>query len=287
SSDLSTELCLLCETPPVNPTPGTTAPIAAPPACTLDIDGTDVPVTLSGSNGAFSATGVPVQEEWTWFTAPVPVGTHRITFRLTASTTPCRVGAYLRGAVASAPSEPPFDNGPSFPLYQPDRRTWSRVLVPLKEPGAAAPVRTVPRPVVQIDGVYLDTLDWIEATAGWGQATRRRSVMDLPMTVAGRRFHRGIGTHAPSRIVYDVPPGYATFTATAGYDQEVRGGAVVFVVLGDDKELFRSPVMGFESEPIDISIPLNGIGKLVLVVEDGGNDYMADHADWADARFLR
>jgi hypothetical protein len=59
------------------------------------------------------------------------------------------------------------------------------------------------------------------------------------------------------------------------------------VVLGDDKELFRSPVMGFESEPIDISIPLNGIGKLVLVVEDGGNDYMADHADWADARFIR
>jgi hypothetical protein len=60
----------------------------------------------------------------------------------------------------------------------------------------------------------------------------------------------------------------------------------VFVILGDGKELFRSAVFGFDSELVDVRVPLGGAAKLTLLVEDAGDGITADHADWADARFL-
>ena len=283
---LSAELCVLCERLPETPGRKVAGKEGNIPGFFLQVDGAEVPVAVSGSQGAFAACGAPPKEDWTWFTAPVPAGTHQIAVRVTTSDASSRFGVFLRGTVDAAPSEPPFDAGPAFPLYQADRSTWSRVLVPLTEPAVVAPARTVPRTVVSIDGVYLDALDWVEAAAGWGDVQRRRSVMGKPMTLGGRRFHRGIGAHAVSRIVYDVPQGHATFAATIGYDQEVRGGSIVFVILGDGKELFRSAVFGFDSELVDVRVPLGGAAKLTLLVEDAGDGITADHADWADARFL-
>ncbi len=107
------------------------------------------------------------------------------------------------------------------------------------------------------------------------------------MTLGGKAFARGIGAHATSRIVYALPLGYTTFAATIGKDQEVPSGSVVFVVEADGKEVFRSGVFRNDTPAQQISIPIIGVKRLGLIVEDAGDNIMADHADWAEARLLR
>ena len=106
------------------------------------------------------------------------------------------------------------------------------------------------------------------------------------MTLGGKTFSRGLGAHAVSRILYSLPERYGTFAATIGKDQEVSGGSVVFVVQADGREVFRSGVFRNDTPPQQISVPLAGASKLALIVEAAGDDIMADHADWADARLL-
>jgi len=167
-------------------------------------------------------------------------------------------------------------------------RPWSITLMPpasAKEAGSSD-VR-MKRRTVDIDGIFLDALDWTEATAGWGQVQRNASVMGTPMVMGSQVYRRGIGTHAVSRITYDIGGKYSTFAATIGCDQEVSGNSLVFAVEGDGRELYRSPLMRVRSAPIPIRVDIRGVRRLTLVVTDGGDGIGADHADWADAVLLR
>lgn len=278
------ELCILSEGPPdVNLS-----------RCTLTIDGTECLLKTSGTHGAFAATGASQEEHWLWFTTPLPKraqhvsGPHRIVVEIATPTSAATYSVFVRGSMPAPPSTPSFDPEPAFPVYRPERVPWSRVLIlQTPAPEAVVPTQTVPRPIVRIDGLYLDTLDWKEASAGWGKVCRNRSVMNNRMMIGGAIFHRGIGTHAASRIVYVLPKGYASFAATIGYDQEVRGGSVVFAVLADGRELFRSPVLRYDDAPLPIHVPLGGAETLTLIVEDAGDGITADHANWADARLMK
>ena len=107
------------------------------------------------------------------------------------------------------------------------------------------------------------------------------------MTLGGRIFHRGIGTHARSRIVYERPEDYETFAATIGCDQKALAGSIVFVVEGDGKELFRSPVLRATSDPMNIRVPIGGFKELALILENGGDRINADLGNWANSRFLK
>lgn len=75
----------------------------------------------------------------------------------------------------------------------------------------------------------LTDLKWSHATAGWGEPRINRTCENQPLTVDGKPAE-GIGTHAESMIIYDLPDGYDTFTATGVM---TRNGSVVFGVLVD------------------------------------------------------
>jgi len=274
----STQLCVLCEG-----NPG-----VAENTCRITVDGQDAAVAVSKSKGAFGAAGEGQLEHWIWFMAKVPEGEHTVRVEATGPMLAVPTGIFVRGDVSAPPSAAPFDKGPAFPLYRADGVPWSRVLVPLqtRKPDAVH-TRQAPRRIIRINGVYLDTLDWSEASAGWGKVRHNQSIMEKPMTLGGRTFSRGLGAHAPSRIVYSLPEGFATFAATIGKDQEVSGGSVVFVVEADGREVFRSGIFHNDTPPQEISVPLAGARKLALLVEDAGDNIAADHADWADARLLK
>lgn len=73
----------------------------------------------------------------------------------------------------------------------------------------------------------LTDLKWKTATAGWGKPR-------VNLTTDGREID-GIGTHANSMIVYDLPEGYDTFTCTATLaDNNEERGSVDFAVLTDE-----------------------------------------------------
>ena len=77
------------------------------------------------------------------------------------------------------------------------------------------------------------------------------------------------------------------FRATVGVDAEAGDhGSVVFVVIADERELKRTPVLRGGEPPAEIDVDLSGVEKLVLVVEDAGDYIHYDHADWAGAMLL-
>jgi hypothetical protein len=75
----------------------------------------------------------------------------------------------------------------------------------------------------------LTDLKWISATAGWGNAQINKACDGRPLMVNGKSVN-GIGTHSESTIIYDLPEGYDTFSATGTVTQE-RGSAVFGVLV--------------------------------------------------------
>ena len=74
----------------------------------------------------------------------------------------------------------------------------------------------------------LTDLKWISATAGWGETKVNRTCDNMPIIINDKPAE-GIGTHGESIIIYDLPEGYETFTATGVVTQDK--GSVVFGVL--------------------------------------------------------
>jgi alpha-galactosidase len=134
---------------------------------------------------------------------------------------------------------------------------------------------------------WLDELDVSQTQQDWGQAHRNKSVDNNPLTIAGRKFDRGLGTHAESTLELDLARRFERFTASVGLDDESKagGGSVEFQVVGDGKTLWTSGVMrsGDAAKPVEVSIA--GVQRLALLVTDGGDGISFDHADWADAKF--
>jgi alpha-galactosidase len=116
---------------------------------------------------------------------------------------------------------------------------------------------------------------------------KKRAVRGAEMTIAGRKFTRGVGTHARSRFFLQLDGGVKRFSALVGVDDEAKGTAarVEFRILADGKQVWSSGVMkaGDAAKPVDLD--LSGVKALALLVADGGNGIDNDHADWADARF--
>jgi alpha-galactosidase len=135
--------------------------------------------------------------------------------------------------------------------------------------------------------VWLDQLDLSAATQGFGVPKKNKSVDGRTITIAGKTFERGFGTHAESSLLIQLDGKASLFTAQIGIDDEIKGHdpAVEFVLFGDKIKLWSSGIMRLGDAPKQCSAQLAGIKKLELVVTDGGNGNYYDHADWADAKF--
>ena len=135
--------------------------------------------------------------------------------------------------------------------------------------------------------VWLDQLDLSPATQGWGIPKKNRTVDDNIMTIAGKTFQRGFGTHAESSLFIQLDGKANSFTAQVGIDDEVKGRqpAVEFIVYGDGAKLWSSGVMHEGDTARLCNVKLSGVKKLELRVTDGGNGNSSDHANWADAKF--
>ncbi|HBT78035.1 MAG TPA: hypothetical protein DEB39_14180 [Planctomycetaceae bacterium] len=136
------------------------------------------------------------------------------------------------------------------------------------------------------ENLYLDELDLEKTECGWGHTTARKTVDGNPLRLNGKVYERGVGHHAPGRILVALPVIQGRFRCEVGIDDETDGrGHAEFLVYGDGKPLWRSGfVKGGETAKIcDISI--DGLKQLALVMDSGPEGYALDHGDWLDARF--
>ena len=133
----------------------------------------------------------------------------------------------------------------------------------------------------------VETLQLQHVEQEWGQPQANRSVDSHPLTLHGKRFEHGFGTHANSTFRLALGGKAERFTATVGVDDEVgQKGSVVFKVTGDGKTLWESGVLHGGDPAKEASVDLSGVKMLVLGVGDAGDDINYDHADWADARIV-
>ena len=93
--------------------------------------------------------------------------------------------------------------------------------------------------------VWLDQLDLSTATQGYGIPMKNKSIDGKLLTIAGKSFERGFGSHSESSLTILLEGKATLFTAQVGIDDEVKGHepAAEFVVYGDNKKLWSSGVM--------------------------------------------
>jgi len=156
--------------------------------------------------------------------------------------------------------------------------------------GAGRPVRPAGPPVpAKRDGKYLSDLTWTLGKAGWtknkdGLPRRDADVEGNPLVLGLRRYAKGIGTHAPSKIVYRLDGKYERFVAVVGGGE--AKGTVVFRVFGDGRKLYDSGVMHGLRGTRNVDVPVKGVKELRLEVTDAGDNITCDMATWADARVV-
>ena len=263
--------------------------------CTAQVDGSPVEVrTVRSPDRQRQTHG---RHPWAWFAFDVPADRHEV-------------------AVAIGPSDDGwgfFRGGVGWWLWAEHPLTEGALTMEFTDP--LPPVREEPLPLSlgmerqrqivtirpatlfragnrwpKLDRavVWLDEVAPDEVAQDWGKVVRNRSVWDKEMIVAGKKFERGLGTHANSRIVYELSGGkFQKFLARVGRDEHANDGRLEFEVWVDGKRAFESGPMTKESPAKPVEVDLQGAGVLELRTLDGGDEIHGDHGNWAEAQLIR
>lgn len=132
---------------------------------------------------------------------------------------------------------------------------------------------------------HLDGLDLAHALQGWESPRRNRGVTGAPLSVAGRGFARGIGTHTVGWLGIDCAGAASRFSALVGIDDAVGAqgwGAARFLVLGDGRVLADSGVVRGGQPAVPLHADLRGVHLLELVADAPADHTHHGHADWCD-----
>jgi hypothetical protein len=128
---------------------------------------------------------------------------------------------------------------------------------------------------------------------GWSQdfgvLRINRAVDGAPISIHGKIYSHGFGTHANSRIRL-ATQGLRSFSVDVGIDDErktSRHSSVQVRIEGDGRELYRSPIMAADTAAQHVNIDITGVSELVLIADDAGsgqgnNKNYDDHVSWGD-----
>ena len=100
---------------------------------------------------------------------------------------------------------------------------------------------------------------------------------------------------APSFAVYDLASGnWRRLRAVVGIEvdepEKIRewakeNTAIAFVVRGDGKELYRSPLFKWNSPPVELDVDISGVEELEIEVTNEHKLWTAEKSvNWADVR---
>jgi hypothetical protein len=133
----------------------------------------------------------------------------------------------------------------------------------------------------------------------WRELGRDRSADGRPLTVAGKSYEHGLGSHTEWDVHYDLNGAFARFTALVGVDDEVLSAikpspdgttkpvGVLFEVWGDGKLLWKSDPVRSGEAPRPADVPVAGVRDLALKTLNGPDHQNLGHGDWLDATVIR
>ncbi|WP_455709448.1 NPCBM/NEW2 domain-containing protein [Kitasatospora purpeofusca] len=150
-------------------------------------------------------------------------------------------------------------------------------------PGTQTPAPDGTRP--------LSDRSWSQSYNGHGPVERDRSNGERPagdgrtLSLRGTTYGRGLGTHAPSEVVYHLGGRCERLTVTVGIDDESgAAGTAVFQIWRDGTKVADSGRLTGADPAKVLTADLTGGERLQLVVTDAGDGIDHDHTDWADPR---
>ncbi|MCA8978429.1 MAG: DUF1080 domain-containing protein, partial [Planctomycetes bacterium] len=146
-------------------------------------------------------------------------------------------------------------------------------------------------PVLMVDGVDrpLTELAWVEAEAAWGSVNVGANCVGEPLSVEGVAQANGIGTHAASTVLYELPEGTTRFTGRVALDDGGvnQGGSpeVVFRVFVEraadethlaslERTLLNGAASAEDRERAgrELSVDPLGATRLLRLAQDGALD---------------
>ena len=123
------------------------------------------------------------------------------------------------------------------------------------------------------EDVRLSSLDLTRVQQGEGKPGVNVSSDGKLLSIAGKKYDHGFGTHAESILQVDIHGGSTRFKAQVGINDEgnpvKQVGSVEFIIEGDGKTLWSSPVMhgGIPAQAVDLDV--SGVQLLTLRAGDG------------------
>ena len=148
----------------------------------------------------------------------------------------------------------------------------------------------------------LEDLDLSTMTKGSNAVNKNQSTDGKRLTINGKEYDYGVGTHAESHYVIYLNGKGVSFKAKGGLDDEQRdengtprSNGVIFKVVNLDNNsiIATTDVVKGKTDAVSLkqltdnseTINLAGIQKIDLVVDpNGGNDW--DHADWVETELI-
>ncbi len=255
------------------------------PVYDFQVNGASVEPTIISSETGWSAGGGADQEHWVWLILPLELHVSDINASVILAGATGRLSIWVVRR----------DKIPWEPL----KKVTGSIIPPPEERYIGAvnlcrylslndnlPVVQGESPIKRINGIYLDTLKPVSATQGWGTLHFNQSVTGSPLCIDGVIHLRGLGTHALSRIIYDLDGKYSKFETWAGPDQATMA-TITMEVRVDGEVAWKSGLLSHDSPAQRVVVDVRGARRLELFVGDGGDGIDGDHADWADAILVK
>ena len=147
--------------------------------------------------------------------------------------------------------------------------------------------------------IPLSSLDITKSTCGWGTVQANKSIDGNALTLKGKTYLSGVGTHGPSSIVVKLNGAVNNFHTSLGIDDEVLSAAQAStdqgridysIVLrkqdGSETIVSSGQVNAVDDDVVTVDVDCQGYKYLILTTENGSDGQNGnDHVDWANAYF--
>jgi alpha-galactosidase len=139
---------------------------------------------------------------------------------------------------------------------------------------------------------YASDLTWFSATNDWGPVEKDMSNGETAagdgktITINGATYAKGLGTNAPSEVVYYLGGGCTSVATDVGIDDEVTSDQALasFEIWVDGTKVADSGALTAADDAVHLTADLSGAQFVSLVANDQGSAAY-DHTDWAGTRF--
>lgn len=139
------------------------------------------------------------------------------------------------------------------------------------------------RPVLVPTGdniVLLTNLNWIKSEQSYKTPRINKSVDEHELIAGNRIFKYGIGSHAASEIVMELPENADSLFVGAGIDAECHSeGSAIFIIKVDEKTVWQTGLMRGQGGVEFAKLSVQGASKIELVTDPSGSN-SCDHTDW-------